>query len=340
MHGFDIELPKPASTHAQRSTQVPNGFEQNTACENGASHASCTLSDVDRANRKLELVSRCTGALSSYLHALQSARTEALLQKSAGWGLFGDIVYAGLSASLMFGIEIAATNVALRILGTGIAKRMTGAIDAGALATTAAARVSSAVKQGTTIARSQLTRLFAAMPEGAIRKEQFVEALAADAPAMFETIEGIILAGDDAALLAGIQQFDPAVMNPVYFRGAIEAAFDRFEALKLHELGWQKTDEWHTEGHREVIWLRAYGKARLAVVKYDEKTTTMDHGDFKSRPRSYFEHWVEPAFEYAAISAQAKLGPVREVDATGSDFGFDDPNLAVLSWVTNARVAK
>jgi hypothetical protein len=75
----------------------------------------CFFTPNERQRTTTEFTSDIALAIKAYGDALQNARIEGLPQKHSGWGVAGDILYAALSASLLFGVEALAVKVGMKI---------------------------------------------------------------------------------------------------------------------------------------------------------------------------------------------------------------------------------
>ncbi|MGN6104480.1 MAG: hypothetical protein ACTHU0_05195 [Kofleriaceae bacterium] len=306
-------------------------------CEQAPAATLCFLPDANREERRETFRDNTLTAQDSFHGALDSKRLEVLLAKTPKLGMLAEVLInllGTVTGGLLNGaLARALNNLNARAAWAGVirASDMEGAIKS------QSSVFKAVVSESISIGKAKVKSAFSHLAPQAQLKDAFLRTLQNEIGPTFSSIRSAVLGrADDLTLLLACEVFDPKVFNVDYCAGLIDAKLAAFESQHLDEIGPLKVGPVSNAGSTEVVRLHAFGKDRLAVVKfYESKPLGRGRGDVWYTPSGQtFLNWVDGDFaEFATATQEARNGAMKTIDVTGEHrLGAE-----VAKWAQEAR---
>jgi hypothetical protein len=162
----------------------------------------------------------------------------------------------------------------------------------------------------TSIAQGKAKLAFTGNTPEAQQKTAFLGWLQASiAPTLNAILNGILDSGDDVALLVANSLFDPDVFTVPVCAQQVAELLERLHQQNLDDLGPFKSGAVPGAGETEVVRLEAFGKQRLAVIKFFHrvKMGRMYGEDWYTKSGDEFVNWVDDDFADFAAGPRSSI---------------------------------
>jgi len=277
-------------------------------------------------------------AADAYFAALLSEQTELMLKRES-MGLAGELLLGALTMALGFGIEVAAVEIATRVLAKAAWEQQVAASAIHDLAAKAAKTIKTAANPLVSAAKDSIKARFTGMDPDKAEKANFLEQLKRTGTVYWKTVLDACILGTDVELLTGVEATKPDVLNYESMRRSVDSLYERFKSQHFEQV------QALPGGARKIVRLTSNKRSRLALVEMRDAHTihASGHGesDYHMPAVHMFIRWIDPEFEDNATSIQEdRIGAVETIDVGGdpTEYPFADQTLEVEEWAHRAKV--